>query len=217
MIRFKFSGMGNRNENLDVISSFKYKGCNVGIALLDGYDCSEDDINQVSKVISEFDFSHGAVEGLIKICKGLPVKVSACFVFKLNNNIHIYSAGDCRVYNREGHLLTVDDSVAWKELKDKGISEKKIPHLVGYCPNRNYLTSFIDFCSDTINLTHSVFDLNPSNQELMMCTDGFWEHFDEDTAQGIFIGNVEANLTSLKDSFPDYVENHTVCLVCFEP
>jgi serine/threonine protein phosphatase PrpC len=43
-------------------------------------------------------------------------------------------------------------------------------------------------------LNHSIFDLNDENKEIMLCTDGFWEHFDEDTVVDLMKDNPEANL-----------------------
>ncbi|MCA7145771.1 protein phosphatase 2C family protein, partial [Escherichia coli] len=92
---------------------------------------------------------------------------------------------------------------------------KKIPHLVCYCPDRNYLTSFVDFCSDEIIFNHSVFDLNDENKEVILCTDGFWEHFNDGTVIDLMKDNPESNLAKFTKNIPGNAENHTVCYVRF--
>jgi hypothetical protein len=62
---------------------------------------------------------------IIKHCKSIPVKAAVCFIFKNETQLHVYSAGDCRVYNKMGVLLTEDNSVAWRTLKKMGWIIKK--------------------------------------------------------------------------------------------
>ena len=160
MIAFSFSDIGNRCENLDLLSTINCQNDVFGMVIMDGYSCSEWNMKILSGRLDKCVFSGDLNKDIIEPCKSVPVKAAVCFLFKNNTHLHIYNAGDCRVYNKSGVLLTEDNSVAWKRLKENGIDNKKIPHLVCYCPDRNYLTSFVDFCSDEIIFNHLVFDLN---------------------------------------------------------
>lgn len=215
MIVFNFSDAGNREENLDILSKINCQGDMFGVVIMDGYSCSKNSVELLSDTLNKCTFFGDINEDIIKHCKSIPVKAAVCFIFKNETQLHVYSAGDCRVYNKIGVLLTEDNSVAWRTLKESGVDNKKIPHFVCYCPDRNYLTSYIDFCSDEIALNHSIFDLNDENKEIMLCTDGFWEHFDEDTVVDLMNDNPEANLVKFTKSISGNAENHTVCYVRF--
>ncbi|HCO8590056.1 TPA: protein phosphatase 2C family protein [Escherichia coli] len=215
MIAFSFSDIGNRCENLDLLSTINCQNDVFGMVIMDGYSCSEWNMKILSGRLGKCVFSGDLNKDIIEPCKSVPVKAAVCFLFKNNTHLHIYNAGDCRVYNKSGVLLTEDNSVAWKRLKENGIDNKKIPHLVCYCPDRNYLTSFVDFCSDEIIFNHSVFDLNDENKEVILCTDGFWEHFNDGTVIDLMKDNPESNLAKFTKNIPGNAENHTVCYVRF--
>ncbi|MGR1788284.1 PP2C family serine/threonine-protein phosphatase, partial [Salmonella enterica] len=71
------------------------------------------------------------------------------------------------------------------------------------------------FCSDEIIFNHSVFDLNDENKEVILCTDGFWEHFNDGTVIDLMKDNPESNLAKFTKNIPGNAENHTVCYVRF--
>ncbi|WP_080074121.1 hypothetical protein [Salmonella enterica] len=215
MIVFSLTDIGSRDSNLDLISRIKCQDGELGVLIMDGYNCLEDGVKKIAETLSECCFNGDVISDIFNPCKGIPVKAAVCLVFKIGKLIHIYSAGDCRVYNKKGELLTEDDSAAWAELKSRKIDADKIPHLVCFCPNRNNLTSFVDFCCDDITLKHTTFDLSDENQMIMLCTDGFWEHVEPNDFIDLMSGDVGSKLKKLKDSFPNRLDNHSVCVVDF--
>ncbi|QRT56902.1 PP2C family serine/threonine-protein phosphatase, partial [Klebsiella oxytoca] len=137
MIAFSFSDGGNRCENLDLFSTINCQNDMFGMVIMDGYSCSEGSMEFLSDRLGECVFSGDLDKNIIEPCKSVSVKAAVCFLFKDETHLHIYNAGDCRVYNKSGALLTEDNSVAWRSLKEMGVDNKKIPHLVCYCPDRN--------------------------------------------------------------------------------
>ena len=59
------------------------------------------------------------------------------------------------------------------------------------------------------------FDLNDENKEVILCTDGFWEHFNDGTVIDLMKDNPESNLAKFTKNIPGNAENHTVCYVRF--
>jgi hypothetical protein len=78
---------------------------------MDGYSCSENSMELLSDTLKVYVFGD-INKDIIKHCKSIPVKAAVCFIFKNETQLHVYSAGDCRVYNKMGVLLTEDNSVA---------------------------------------------------------------------------------------------------------
>lgn len=111
-------------------------------------------------------------------------------IFSSNKNI-IFNVGDTRVYKISKNqitLLSKDHSLAQNLIEDGVLNE----HSLNYHPSRNILTSSL-FGGDYKNISqinYNEFDLK-KNEILLLCTDGVWEQFNNETLSKIFNSKIK--------------------------
>ncbi|MCM4706463.1 protein phosphatase 2C family protein, partial [Escherichia coli] len=89
MIAFSFSDIGNRCENLDLLSTINCQNDVFGMVIMDGYSCSEWNMKILSGRLDKCVFSGDLNKDIIEPCKSVPVKAAVCFLFKNNTHLHI--------------------------------------------------------------------------------------------------------------------------------
>jgi serine/threonine protein phosphatase PrpC len=212
MIDFQASIKGNRRENLDFVVHLSANDVQA-VIMVDGYRCTTDAvIKLLSSVNNESLIDEQTAKGLIlKLKSEEEVNVSILCVLKTPTLFSIYSSGDCRVYDSRGQLLTCDHTNAWKNLKEKGISSDSIGSLVAKHPGRRVLTSSLRFPNPQYDGHDiSISDIKPGSQ-FLLCTDGFWEHFDTSTVDNIIRRTllIEDYLETMQGKS----ENSTACVL----
>lgn len=212
MIDFQASIKGNRNENLDFVIHLSLNDVQA-VIMVDGYRCTTEAVAKLlASVSNESIMDEQTAKGVIlKLRSEESINVSILCVLKTPNIFSIYSSGDCRVYDSQGQLLTCDHTNAWKNLEEKGVNSDSIGSLVARHPGRRVLTSSLRFP----NPQYDGHDVSISNvktgSQFLLCTDGFWEHFDRSTVDNIL--NKTLRLEDFLESIRGKAENSTACVL----
>lgn len=213
MIEVKVSFIGNRNENLDAIAHIEINSEKKVVLLVDGYDSQDTEISKlIGSVSPENLLDVKTAKDVVKqLSSASEVKASILCFLKTTQGISIYSAGDCRAYNSEGLLLTTDHSNAWKDLEQKGLFPEKIQMFVLKHPGRRVLTNTLKFPNPQYDGQELFFPSTGSHETFLLCTDGFWEHFKQETPKSIVdrILHIEEYIESIKG----ISENSSACLL----
>lgn len=213
MIEVKVSFIGNRTENLDAIAHIEINSDKKAVLLVDGYDSQDTEIAKlISSVSAENLLDVKTAKDVVKqLSSASEVRASILCFLKTTQGISIYSAGDCRAYNSEGLLLTTDHSNAWKDLEQKGLAPEKIQMFVLKHPGRRVLTNALKFPNPQYEGQELFFPSTGGHETFLLCTDGFWEHFKQETPKSIVdrILHIEEYIESIKG----ISENSSACLL----
>ncbi|MDT4829131.1 hypothetical protein FQZ97_625450 [compost metagenome] len=205
---------GSRTENLDSIFNFVCDGCWLGVLLVDGYESAEKDICELGKRFESVLMQHGKIDALQAVSlvdlEGLSVKASILLVVKQVDGVSIYHSGDCRAYTLEAGLLTEDHSVAWAQLVKRGICPSRVEVLVSKHPARRVLAK--SFCLPAQeNGGESLHVSSGESSKLLVCTDGYWEHFSGSVVSDILTGKI--SLKEFSERMPVSAENRSACIL----
>ncbi|MNB86950.1 hypothetical protein D3C76_322410 [compost metagenome] len=212
MIDFQASIKGNRSENLDFVVHLSVNDVQA-VIMVDGYRCTTEAVTKLlASVNNESILDEQTAKGVIlKLRSEEDVNVSILCVLKAPKIFSVYSSGDCRVYDSQGQLLTRDHTNAWKNLEEKGVNFDSIGSLVAKHPGRRVLTSSLRFPNPQYDGHEiSIVDVKPGSQ-FLLCTDGFWEHFDRSTVNNIF--NKTLRIEDFLESMQGKSENSTACVL----
>jgi len=213
MIELKVSFIGNRSENLDAIANLDIDNEKKAVLLVDGYDSQDTEILKLIASVSSGNLSDvkTAKDIVKKLSSESKVKASILCFLKTTDGISIYSAGDCRAYNSEGLLLTKDHSNAWKDLEQKGLTPEKIQMLVLKHPGRRVLTNTLKFPNPQYDGEEFSLPRTKLHETFLLCTDGFWEHFKQETAKSIIDRTL--HIEEYIESIKGISENTSACLL----
>ena len=213
MIELKVSFIGNRSENLDAIVSIDIDHEKKSVLLIDGYDSQCTEISKLIDSISSEKLSDvKTAKDIVKqLSSESEVRASILCLLKTAEGISIYSAGDCRAYNSEGLLLTKDDSNAWKDLEQKGLTPEKIQMFVLKHPGRRVLTNSLKFPNPHYDGQELYLPRTELHETFLLCTDGFWEHFKQETAKSII--DRALHIEEYIESIKGISENSSACLL----
>lgn len=210
-----FTEKGYRDANLDLIHTFGTTECIDLVLFFDGYDCTAEQLYlaacEIEKTYKQNVYLHP--EDILKIAKLENLEVKACLIMlvKTDSKLHIFSSGDCRLYSLEHGLITTDHSEAWRKLELNGLPDNKIQYLVQYENCRNTLWQTIKSTAQIYDGDSRQIPLNDVST-LLLCSDGFWEHFELDTH--IKLLTREQTLKGFAKSLEGKkTENMTACII----
>lgn len=163
----RFESRGERDNNLDRIiygEGFYF--------IVDGYSCSEEHLDQALNSLT-ID-PHNML--ILQIAQA-NVKMCISGFYILDNFIHFYHKGDCRVYLQGCGLVSCDNTLAWDRLSaNNNRTPAAVANLVKKHPLRNVLSDHL--VSEKYILPFLTVPRGVGN--VMLCTDGFWNNFSEE-------------------------------------
>lgn len=183
-IQEHFTNIGSRDENLDLLVTLGTSDCNELVLLFDGYDCSVEQIllaaREIQKVFNDND--HLSPEDILNLAslEHTGIKASLVMLLKEQSQLCIFSSGDCRAYSLKHGLITTDHTEAWRKLESTGLTKNKIQTLVQYEHSRNILLQSVKSTNSSHEGDSYQIALTDGSH-ILLCSDGFWEHFESDT------------------------------------
>lgn len=209
-VKFQYSDIGHRNENLDRFGHIDKGNWSLSY-VIDGFDINSphyvdslkeqlDNIKNLPSNCSEKQIIE-AISNAISFERHFSGKASVAIVICLKNKMITLTAGDTRVYQLTSLKRTIDHSRA-QEMIDAGKSH--INSLYRH-PLRKYLIRKLEpksKFSDLIRAEHK------NIESIMLCSDGIWSCFNSDDdiynsiskGHNIFIEQALSNRSTNRDN-----------------
>ncbi|WP_159821533.1 PP2C family protein-serine/threonine phosphatase [Colwellia sp. 20A7] len=209
---------GQRAENLDRYCFYNRENWAVSI-LIDGFvnekphfvDCLckniSTEVTSLESVTTLEELNHVVINAIKQETLGKG-KASIAIVTSYLDSVSLLTIGDTRAYLMDSRIRTVDHSRA-QELVEQGKCNGDTINQNGY---RRYLTRSLCTLNKDVEIDITYYPQFTSGNTILMCSDGFWSRFKNDSQIFNFSSNsLEEYMESLSDK--DLEDNTTVLLL----